>query len=180
MTAHTAAPARRGRRARREEESGALVTAVRFAGLLFAGVFAGFLVGVLVLELSLRDYGGRVYAQVREVELVALDVLASVTLIPALAAAALLAFLAARGRGGALWPPLAALALLASVFAVSLAVNLPINSDQLDWNVQSPPADWASVRDRWQIAHAARTGAALLAFGCLAAAALPGTRGARR
>jgi hypothetical protein len=58
------------------------------------------------------------------------------------------------------------------VFATSLLVNVPINTDQLTWNVQAPPADWASVRDRWQIAHAVRTGAAVLAFGCLSAAVM--------
>jgi uncharacterized membrane protein len=155
---------------------GTAVTVVRFANLLFAGVFAGFMVAVMVLEMSLRSYGALAYAQVRDVELVALDVLASVTLIPAMIAAAVLAFAAARRKDGALWPPSVALALLVLVFATSLAVNLPINSDQLDWDLQAPPADWASVRDRWQIAHAVRTVAAVLAFGCLSLAAMAGTR----
>jgi hypothetical protein len=50
---------------------------------------------------------------------------------------------------------------------LTLVVNLPINSDQVGWSVQSPPSDWSAVRDRWQVAHAVRTGLAVVAFGLL-------------
>ncbi|MFI5897025.1 anthrone oxygenase family protein [Actinoplanes sp. NPDC051513] len=145
---------------------------------MFTGLFAGFLLGVLVLEMSLRDYGAAVYTQVRQVELDSLDTLASATLIPALICTVILAVLTFRARGNDRWLVLAALAMLALVFVTSLAVNLPINGDQTDWSVQSPPSDWASVRDRWQIAHAIRAVAALLAFCSLTAAAI--IRTARR
>jgi hypothetical protein len=42
--------------------------------------------------------------------------------------------------------------------------------------VQNPPADWAGVRDRWQVAHLIRTCAALLAFGVLIGSAVRGQR----
>jgi len=74
------------------------------------------------------------------------------------------------------WPTIAALALLVLVFVLTLAVNLPINSDQLDWNALSPPTDWTDVRDRWQTAHAVRTVAGVLAFAAVALAASPPTR----
>jgi len=138
----------------------------RGASLLFTGLFAGFLVTVLVLELSLRSYNGSVYTQVRHVELDNLDKLASATLIPALMATALLVFYLARARQS-IRLPVTALALMALVLGLTLIVNMPINSDQLDWKVQSPPPDWATVRDHWQLAHAVRTIAAVLAFGCL-------------
>ncbi|GAB3825596.1 anthrone oxygenase family protein [Dactylosporangium cerinum] len=144
-------------------------TIARFAGLLFGGLFTGFLVTVLVLESTLRSADGPVYTQVRQVELDRLDNLASATLIPALIAAAVLVASAVRNRRRVLWPALA-LVLLMSVVATTLVFNVPINTDQLAWNVQAPPADWAGVRDRWQLAHAVRTGAAVLAFGCLIAA----------
>ncbi|SCF25850.1 protein of unknown function [Micromonospora purpureochromogenes] len=125
-----------------------------------------------MIESTLPNSDSQVYTQVRHVELVHLDGLATATLVPTLIATAVLAFLAARMRGRAFWLTLTALVLLVTVLATSLVVNVPINHDQLTWNVQAPPTDWASVRDRWQIAHAFRTGAALLAFGCLAVAAL--------
>ena len=144
----------------------------RFLSLVLAGLFAGFLVGVLVLELSMRRFDGVVYAQVRQVELAHLDDLAAATLIPALVATAIVAGLAINVRGRVFWLTLTALILLVSVFVTTLVFNLPINADQLKWDVKAPPADWASVRDRWQTAHAVRTGAAMLAFGCLSAAAM--------
>ena len=150
----------------------AAVTVVRFVNLVFAGVFAGFLVTALVIELTLRNFGASVYIQVRHVELAHLDELASATLLPALVTTVVLTVVAFRTRGRETWLTLMALALLVVVFATTLSVNLPINHDQLHWNVQSPPSDWANVRDRWQIAHAVRTVAAVIAFACMGASAL--------
>jgi uncharacterized membrane protein len=145
---------------------------VRGVSLLFTGLFSGFLLGVLVFENSLRAYDASVYTQVRLVELDSLDKLASATLIPALVSTAIVTILRMRARGNDRWLALAALALLVVVFAVSLAVNLPINGDQADWSVQAPPSDWATVRDHWQLAHLIRTVAAVSAFGSLIVAGL--------
>jgi hypothetical protein len=141
----------------------------RYASLVFAGLFAGFLTAVLVLEISLRRFDGTVYTQVRLVELDSLDKLAVATLLPALIGTAVLAYQSVRTKTR--WPAVAALALLVLIFGLTVAVNLPINADQLTWNAQSPPADWTGVRDRWQIAHAVRTIAAVLAFALLIVAA---------
>jgi uncharacterized membrane protein len=138
---------------------------VRGVSLLFSGLFAGFLLCVLVLENSLRGFDASVYTQVRLVELDSLDTLASVTLIPALITTVLLAV---RSRGSGRRVVLVAVALLVVVFVTTFVVNLPINSDQAAWSVQQPPPDWADVRDRWQVAHLVRTVAAVLAFGMLA------------
>ena len=147
---------------------------LRPMSLLFTGLFAGFLLGVLVLENSLRAYGGSVYTQVRKVELDSLDTLASVTLIPALLSTLVVALLAIRARGNDRSLLFAACTLLVVVFVTTLAINLPINGDQADWSVQAPPPDWADVRDRWQLAHMVRTVAAILAFCSLTVAALVG------
>ncbi|MEU4392439.1 DUF1772 domain-containing protein [Kribbella sp. NPDC023855] len=135
---------------------------VRFANVWLAGLFAGFVLTVLVLEQSLRRFDAQIYTQVRQVELVRLDTLASVTLLPAIITTAILVLRARRG------PAVAALVLLIGVFVLTLAVNLPINADQTHWVVENPPADWADVRDRWQVSHLVRTVAAMTAFGLLA------------
>jgi uncharacterized membrane protein len=153
-------------------EKNLLVRFISFVSLTFGGLFAGFLVGVLVLESSLRDYDRFVYTQVRHVELDRLDTLASATLIPALVTTAILIAFVVKVRGPVFWLTLAALILLVTVLVTTLVVNLPINGDQVDWSVRTPPADWADVRDRWQLAHAVRTAAAVLAFGLLTAAAM--------
>ncbi|WP_207946544.1 DUF1772 domain-containing protein [Actinomadura sp. 7K507] len=151
-----------------------MTTYARFISLVFAGLFAGFLTGVLVLELSLRSFDSTVYTHVRLVELDALDKLAAATLLPALITTAVLAY--RTFRTNTRWLTVTALALLVVTFGLTLVVSVPINSDQLDWNPQSPPADWADTRDRWQIAHAVRTTAAVIAFAALAFAALLPTR----
>ncbi|MEU4287629.1 DUF1772 domain-containing protein [Kribbella sp. NPDC026596] len=149
--------------------------AVRSVSLLFTGLFAGFLLGVLVLENSLRAYNGSVYTQVRKVELDSLDTLASATLIPALVSTLIVAALTIRARGNDRWLLVAAFTLLLVVFVTSLAINLPINADQADWSVQAPPSDWADVRDRWQVAHVIRTVSAVLAFCSLIVASVSRT-----
>ncbi|WP_405933606.1 anthrone oxygenase family protein [Streptomyces sp. NBC_00827] len=155
-------------------KQGPLFSTARWIGLLFGGVFTGFLVCVLVLENSLRDYDGKVYTQVRQVELDSLDTLASATLIPTIIATAILVIgaLKAKTKDRDLWIPLAALALLLLILILTVIVNLPINADQKDWTVTAPPSDWADVRDTWQTSHAVRTLAALLAFGLLAYSAI--------
>jgi uncharacterized membrane protein len=150
--------------------------ALRGVSLFFSGLFVGFLVCVMVLENSLRSFDAAVYTQVRLVELDSLDKLASVTLIPALVTTVALAIWS---RGNSRRSALVAAALLVVVFVTTFVVNLPINSDQLSWSVQQPPADWAAVRDRWQAAHAVRTVAAVLAFVVLVSTAVRRREAAR-
>ena len=135
-----------------------------YCALLFSGLFAGFLLTVLILELSLRDAGADVYTQVRLVELEHLGGLATALLVPAVLATATLVFVLLRQPGGARWLVLAAVVLLLTALGISVSISVPINAAQASWSVLAPPGDWADVRDRWQVAHAARTAAAALAF----------------
>lgn len=139
----------------------------RAVSVVFGGVFAGFMITILVLELSLRKFDASIYTQVRMVELVRMDTLATATLIPTIIATAVVIAVGLKwGRPGLALSSVA-LGLLLVVLVTTVVVNLPINSDQLDWSVSRPPSDWASDRDRWQVAHAVRTVAAGLAFLCL-------------
>ncbi|AGZ51683.1 anthrone oxygenase family protein [Mycobacterium kansasii] len=143
---------------------GLLESASAYLAVLFSGLFAGFLITVAVLESSLRGAGASVYAQVRLIELDRLGGLAAVLLVPAIAAATALTLYMVRRRGrGGRWV-LVALLMLLTATAISAAVSVPINNAQQGWSVLVPPSDWSGVRDRWQLAHAARTTAATLAF----------------
>jgi uncharacterized membrane protein len=150
------------------------MTRLTFRGLslVFTGLFAGFLLGILVLELSLRSFDGGVYTQVQQVALVALPALASVLLLPAIITTGVVAVLAFRERGREFWLCVVALLLLVVALLITLIVNVPINLAEGSWSVSSPPLDWAQRRDLWQIGHAVRTGAALGAFLLLALSAL--------
>jgi hypothetical protein len=145
------------------------VEATATAAVVFGGLFAGMLVAVAVLESSMRGLAAPVYTQVRRIELDRLGGLATILLLPAIIATAALAWSTIRRRGSGRWLTLTALLLLLTAFAISVAINVPINTAQQGWPVAAPPSDWSSVRDRWQLAHFARTSTAALAFVLLAA-----------
>jgi Domain of unknown function (DUF1772) len=146
-----------------------LYEATATAAVVFSGLFAGMLLAVAVLESSMRELAAPVYTQVRLIELDRLGKLATILLMPAIIATAALAWPAFRRRGARRWLTLTALLLLLTAFAISAAINLPINTAQQGWSVAAPPSNWSGVRDRWQLAHVARTSTAALAFVLLAA-----------
>jgi uncharacterized membrane protein len=143
-----------------------------FAAVLFSGLFAGFLVTVLVLEASLREFGPEVYTQVRLIELAHLDDLATALLPLAFLAAVALTVCVIRRRGTVRWLAVAAVLLLLVTLVISVSISVPINTAQQSWSVVAPPGDWSSVRDRWQLAHVARTTTSVLAFLLLTAVAV--------
>jgi uncharacterized membrane protein len=147
-----------------------------FVAVLFSGLFAGFLTTVLVVEATLRGYGSAVYTQVRLIELAHLDDLATTLLLPAILASVVLAVAVFRRQGSSRWVPLTAVVLLLATLVISVSISLPINTAQASWSVAAPPADWSTVRDRWQLAHVARTTTSVLAFVLLTVAAMTSTR----
>jgi len=56
--------------------------------------------------------------------------------------------------------------LLALSLIITLNVNVPIDVAISRWSVETLPADWTSIRDRWQAYHTARTLVSLAGFGC--------------
>lgn len=147
-----------------------------FVAVLFGGLFAGFLTTVLVVEATLRDYGSTVYTQVRLIELEHLDDLATALLVPAILGSIALTLAVFRRHGSSRWLPLTAVILLLATLVISVSISVPINTAQASWSVVAPPADWSAVRDRWQLAHVARTTTSVLAFVLLTAAAMRTTR----
>ena len=153
-----------------------IVTPAAFVAVLFSGLFAGFLATVLVFEATLRGYGSAVYTQVRLIELAHLDDLATGVLVPAILGSVALAVAVIRRRGSVRWLTLTAVLLLLVTLVISVSISVPINTAQLSWSVTAPPADWSAVRDRWQLAHVARTTTAVLAFVLLTVAVMPTAR----
>jgi uncharacterized membrane protein len=153
-----------------------IVTPASFVAVLFSGLFAGFLTTVLVVEATLRGYGAAVYTQVRLVELAHLDDLATALLVPAILSSIALAVAVIRRPGTKRWLPLIAVVLLLATLVISVSISVPINTAQASWSVVAPPADWSGVRDRWQLAHVARTTTSVLAFVLLTLAAVRTSR----
>ena len=156
------------------------IRATRFVNLLFGGLYAGFLVAVLFIEITLRDVGPDVYTVVEQVKHANLNLLAAATIAPMLASGALLLILWRGPRGAAFVLTLAGLLCMVVALAITLLVNVPINAAQMTWSPQAPPADWAAVRDRWQLAHALRTAMAIAGLSCQIVAALAPTRRSHR
>ena len=140
----------------------------RRAALLSVSVLAGIALTVLVLELALRRLPGPQYVQVRHAEFGWFTGFISLASVAALAAVGTLAVLARRCGGGR--RAAAALVLLLVAVGITAVVNGPINVEQLAWDAQAPPPDWASVRDLWQVCHAVRTAVIVAALACLEAA----------
>ncbi|MFF7405707.1 MULTISPECIES: anthrone oxygenase family protein [Streptomyces] len=147
-----------------------LVKITRYVCLLGGGVLTGGALTTFVLELALRRLGAAAYIQVRQAEHDYFPWFIGVVFVPTFIAVVVLVFLARRAGSPALRPAAAALVLLVLALVVTFVVNAPINLDQFDWNAQAPPADWAGVRDRWQIAHAVGTAFCVIALSCLGAA----------
>jgi uncharacterized membrane protein len=148
-----------------------LVKITRYVSLLGCGMLAGVAVTVLVLELALRRLNGQEYARVRQAEFAFFTPFIGAVFLPTLVAVAMLVIHARKTHSITLRPAVIALALLLLALLLSLAVNGPINVTA-ELECAGSPADWARIRDRWQIAHAVRTLAIVLALGYLSAAIL--------
>ena len=68
------------------------------------------------------------------------------------------------GAGGpALWRWLGAGFLIAALVS-TVIVNVPINIATEKWDPQQPPADWKSIRHRWNVFNAVRCWLLLIGF----------------
>ena len=67
-----------------------------------------------------------------------------------------------------LYLSLFSLLLLIVTLLITLIVLVPIDNQIKTWTAQNPPADWESIRDRWQFYHAARTITSITSFGFFA------------
>ena len=156
------------------------IKATRFVNLLCGGLYAGFLVAVLFIEVTLRDVGPDVYTVVEQVKHANLNLLAAATIAPTLASGVLLLILLREPRGAVFVLTLVGLLCMVVALTITLLVNVPINAAQMAWSPQAPPADWAEIRDRWQLAHTLRTALAIADLSCQIVAALAPTRCPRR
>ena len=63
-------------------------------------------------------------------------------------------------------------ALLIVALVITLGVNVPIDDAIAAWTVDTLPSEWTSIRNRWEVYHAARTFISLAGFGSALAAVI--------
>jgi uncharacterized membrane protein len=125
---------------------------------------------VFAIEYTLRAFDASIYTQVEQVKHLRLNELAIATLTPTLASGLLL--IALQRHGAVFFLTVVGLLCAVGALVITLRVNVPINAEQMTWNVKAPPSNWVAVRDRWQRAHAARTVLAVGGFCCQIIAAV--------
>ena len=143
---------------------------VRIAALIVAALSMSVHFGTWVTERPMRrTASGAVFTEVHQGR----DATAA-RVMPVLGAStlALVAVTAILSRSDTLAFALGliALAFFAGDMIITLTKNVPINKRVQRWAVEAPPADWASVRDRWERFHTFRSILAVTGFAFLAAA----------
>jgi uncharacterized membrane protein len=147
--------------------TGTITRIARVASRTCCGILVGVAGTVLVLELALRSLDGPQYVAVRQAEYEYFTWFIGAIFAATLIAVVTLVVQAYKTDRTLLRPTLIALVLILVAVVVTVVVNGPINLEQQEWTAQAPPADWARLRDRWQIAHAVRTVALCAALGYL-------------
>lgn len=147
-----------------------LTNFVDFISLLFASLVVGSMFG-LWLGLNPFDLPAGVYVAqhqqlVRGLNVV-LPVMGAVTIVFTLAAAFL-----ARDQPARLTLLLVTAACLIAAGLVTRFLNQPINAIVMTWSADSPPANWAQLRDDWWRWHVVRAGAGVVGLCLLIAATL--------
>jgi uncharacterized membrane protein len=62
--------------------------------------------------------------------------------------------------------------LIVVALLITLLVEVPIDNQIRTWTAETVPADWTTIRARWQVFHTARTFVSLASLGSLILAAL--------
>jgi uncharacterized membrane protein len=60
---------------------------------------------------------------------------------------------------------------------ITLTVNVPIDNQIKTWTLQTLPADWGSIRDRWEAFHTLRT---FVSIGALVSVVVAGLNASNR
>lgn len=60
----------------------------------------------------------------------------------------------------------------AAMLAITLVAQLPLNKRTVEYPLDGDAQEWSAIRRRWERFHRVRVALDLVAFGCLAAAAL--------
>jgi len=148
--------------------------AIRFVLLLLVALLVGAMVGIWV-GFNPANLSASAYVEQQQNAIHALNVVMPATGAVCIVLALVLALMAA-GDPRTRHSLVAVAALLAVAGLVTRFANQPINAIVASWNVQSPAANWAQLRDTWWYWHIWRSIAGVAALALLILSVL----GARR
>lgn len=132
---------------------------VKAVAILSAGLVAGILFGDRMGASFARPVlPASSFVQFQQIQHVHFARMMPPLILTAIAAGlAWLALARAQWSGVAFWLVALATAAMACGFALTLAVNIPINNQLMTWSVAAPPADVREVWSRWERIHTIRT-----------------------
>lgn len=144
----------------------------RFTNLFLVGLLAGLLVGVLMVEIALLEVPASVYTAVEKPKHEVFEPIAIVYVLVVVSGIFILSMSRREFKTTTFVLTLVGMLCVIASVITTLLVNVPINAEIMDaWSVENPPANWAEVRDRWNLFHAIRTVSMVVAFFCLSLAA---------
>jgi hypothetical protein len=142
-----------------------------FLTLLFAGLLAGFEIGVhygIGSPPSSLTEASQIL--LRQAMVLRLRVLAPVLFLPALAFG--ISLTVQERHSEAVWLHTVALGSLGMWIIIRAVRTVPVNTATLDWNPEMPPARWRELVQRTERFHVIAAWAAVLAFICFLLPAL--------
>jgi uncharacterized membrane protein len=142
-----------------------ILTTVRFANVLLAGLIAGTLFGIW-LGYNPRSLSAPAYIEQQQNAIRALNVTMPVLGAICTVITLVHAYLARSNRSILLFL-IAAAALFVIAGLVTRFGNQPINAIVITWRSSAPPPVWESARDRWWQWHIVRTVAMIAGFCCI-------------
>lgn len=147
-----------------------LATLARSTSLALSGIIAGIYVRDVISAAGVKRLPGPYYARYHQ----ELD-RDFARVMPFVGNAALLAGIAAtavpQDKGQRALSVVALGCGLAEI-ALTLTQNVPLNKQIQSWTAETPPTNWAAMRDRWMVGHRLRTGLSLAGLGCQIAATM--------
>jgi len=134
---------------------------IQILAVVMVGLIAGLMIGTGIEQHSLRALTASAWVTEHQV----MDSWFRVIMPPWWNLTALILIVAAfLSHGPSRWLfGIAALLLIVSL-VVTVRVEVPMNRAIQYWNAATPPANWASIRDRWLAFHRLRAGSGTLAF----------------
>ena len=139
---------------------------VAVGSVLTVGVFASVLfAAALATSPSLRLLDGTQFTIVKQAQIRILQVSMTIISTAYTVLAAWLCVIARKEKNTPVFKlTLIALVLVIVAVLYSVPTDIAYNQQILGWNPAAPPADWASVRDAWDLSNMIRAVPSLLAF----------------